>query len=91
MNPFVAFCLFVASKVFVLFLKKRPHEQEHRASLEFLLSAMQALKRRNPLSESFLIQLGFDIETAGLDILHHNSNFPASKIKGTVRLTVPFS
>lgn len=85
MNPFVAFCLFVAANVFIKFLKKKPNEQEIRASLEFLLGAMQALKRRNPLSESFLIQLGLEIEAAGLDILQHNSNFPASKIKGTVR------
>lgn len=89
MNPFVAFCVYVAARVFVQFLKRTPDDQETRASLEFLLSAMQALKRRNPLSESFLIQLGLDIEGTGLDILLHNPEMSSSMMKGTVRRTVP--
>lgn len=89
MNPFVAFCIYVAARVFVQFLKRTPDDQEIRASLEFLFSAMQAMKRRNPLSESFLIQLGLDIEGTGLDILLHNPDFSMSVVKGTVRQTVP--
>ncbi len=75
MNPFVPFCLSVASRVFVQYLKKMPNDQEVLASLEFLLSALQALKRRNPLSESFLIQLGLEIEGAGLDMILENPDF----------------
>ena len=89
MNPFVAFCIYVAARVFVQFLKRTPNDQEIRASLEFLFSAMQAMKRRNPLSESFLIQLGLDIEGTGLDILLHNPDFSMSMVKETVRQTVP--
>lgn len=85
MNPFVAFCVYVAARVFVQFLKRTPDDQEIRASLEFLLSAMQALKRRNPLSESFLIQLGLDIEGTGLDVLLQNPEMSSSMMKGTVR------
>ena len=88
MNPFVAFCLFVASRIFMQYLKKMPDDQEVRASLEFLLSAMHALKRRNPLSESFLVQLGFEIKGTSLDDLLQNADFSASMMKGTVR--IPF-
>ena len=71
MNPFMAFCLYVAARVFVQYLKKMPDDQEIRQSLEFLLAAMQALQRKNPLTESFLVQLKMDIEGSGLSF--HNS------------------
>ena len=57
------------------FLKKSPDDQEIRASLEFLLTAMSALRRKNPLTESFMVQLNLDIEGSGLDILLHNPDF----------------
>lgn len=38
-----------------------------RTSLTFLLSAMHAIKRKNPLTESFLVQLDVDLESAGLE------------------------
>ena len=66
MNPFMAFCLYVAARVFVQYLKKMPDDQEIRQSLEFLLAAMQATQRKNPLTESFLVQLRMDIEGSGL-------------------------
>ena len=47
--------------MFVQYLKSRPEDQSVRASLEFLLGAMRALKRTNPLTESFLIQLDVDL------------------------------
>ena len=68
MNPFMAFCLYVAARVFVQYLKKLPNDQEIRQSLEFLLAAMQAIQRKNPLTESFLTQLKMDIEGNGLDV-----------------------
>jgi hypothetical protein len=36
------------------------------SSLQFLLQAMQALRRKNPLTQSFLVQLDLDIERAGV-------------------------
>lgn len=62
MNPFICFCLYVSARVFVQFLKSRPEDSQTADSLRFMLSAMNALKRRNPLTESFLAQLDVDIE-----------------------------
>lgn len=62
MNPFISFCLYVSARVFVQFLKSRPDDDKTVDSLRFLLSAMHALKRRNPLTESFLVQLDVDFE-----------------------------
>lgn len=85
MNPFACFCLFVASKVFVQFLKMNPGEQETYTSLKFLISAMLILKRRNPLAESFLIQLGMEMEGTAMDVLLRDSDFSESMMKGNVR------
>lgn len=67
MNPFISFCLYVAARVFVQYLKSRPKDSQVKASLQFLLSAMHAIKRKNPLTESFLVQLDVDLEHAGLE------------------------
>ena len=67
MNPFISFCLYVAARVFVQYLKSRPKDTQIKASLQFLLSAMGAIKRKNPLTESFLVQLDVDLEGAGLE------------------------
>jgi len=67
MNPFISFCLYVAARVFVQYLKSRPNDTQVKSSLQFLLSAMHAIKRKNPLTESFLVQLDVDLEGAGLD------------------------
>ena len=66
MNPFIAFCLYVAARVFVQYLKSHKSDVAVMASLQFLLSAMQALKAKNPLTESFLVQLDVDLEGSGL-------------------------
>ena len=68
MNPFMAFCLYVAARVFVQYLKSRRDDETVKSSLRFLLAAMQALKAQNPLTESFLVQLDVDLEGSGLDI-----------------------
>lgn len=86
MNPFIAFCLYVGARVLVQTLKRNPGDQEIRASVEFLLNAMNILKRRNPLSESFLMQLSLELEGSGLDGLLHNSSFSDSMMKGVVRI-----
>ncbi|KAM5442131.1 hypothetical protein MferCBS31731_002961 [Microsporum ferrugineum] len=66
LNPFLVFCLYVAARVFVQYLKSRPQDQAVRSSLQFLLSAMNAVKRKIPLAESFLVQLDVDLEGSGL-------------------------
>lgn len=80
MNPFMAFCLYVAARVFVQYFKKMPDDQEIRQSLEFLLAAMQAIQRKNPLTESFLIQLRMDIEGSGLEASFHRSDSQYSEV-----------
>ncbi|KAI5808892.1 fungal-specific transcription factor domain-containing protein [Peziza echinospora] len=64
MNPFLSFCLYVAARVFVQYLKSRPNDEQVRASLQFLLTAMGHIKKKNPLTESFLVQL--DVDLAGM-------------------------
>jgi len=68
LHPFVAFCLYVAARVFVQYLKSKREDSAVRASLIFLLSAMNALRLLNPLTESFIVQLDVDLEGSGLDI-----------------------
>ena len=66
MNPFISFCLYVAARVFVQYLKSRPEDTQTGDSLRFLLQAMNAMKAKNPLTESFLVQLDVDLESLGL-------------------------
>lgn len=49
------------------YLKSRPNDHQIKASLHFLLTAMNVIKRRNPLTESFLVQLDVDLQSAGLE------------------------
>lgn len=78
MNPFLSFCLYVAARVFVQYLKSRPDDSQSVDSLRFLLSAMNALKRKNSLTESFLVQLDVDLEALGMRIPKLKSAFPRS-------------
>jgi hypothetical protein len=64
--------------VFVQYLKSRPDDSQSADSLRFLLSAMSALKRRNPLTESFLVQLDVDLEALGMRIPKLKAAFPRS-------------
>lgn len=66
MSPFISFCVYVAARVFVQYLKTRPNDRQMKSSLQFLLQAMQALRRKNPLTESFLVQIDLDLEAAGV-------------------------
>jgi len=66
MNPFVAFCLYVAGRVFVQYLSTKRNDQQSASSFHFLLNAMHALKKKNPLNSSFLAQLEVDMDTAGV-------------------------
>ncbi|KAI9851449.1 MAG: hypothetical protein M1838_003638 [Thelocarpon superellum] len=85
MNPFISFCLYVSARVFIQFLKTRPEDEQARASLQFLLNAMQALTRKNPLTESFLVQLEVELEGTGIEIRHQYSKFSAYK-RATLRV-----
>lgn len=76
MNPFISFCLYVSARVFVQYLKSRPEDSQTADSLRFLLSAMNALKRRNPLTESFLVQLDVDFEALAIRIPKLRNAFP---------------
>jgi len=86
MNPFIAFCLYVAARVFVQYLKSRPEDQSVRAALDFLLGALRALKRINPLAESFLVQLDVDLGTA--EETNLSSRFSSSAGQSAVRTAV---
>jgi hypothetical protein len=78
MNPFMSFCLYVSARVFVQYLKSRPDDSQTVDSLGFLISAMNALKRRNPLTESFLVQLDVDLEALAMRIPKLRNAFPRS-------------
>ncbi|KAF2189651.1 hypothetical protein K469DRAFT_625474 [Zopfia rhizophila CBS 207.26] len=82
MNPFISFCVYVAARVFVQYLKTRPKDQQMNSSLQFLLQAMQALRRKNPLTESFLVQLDLDLDSAGVLGLQQKPQFNPTQ-KGT--------
>ena len=85
------FCLYVAARVFIQFLKATSEDAETRSSLSFLLTAMAWLKAKNPLSESFLVQLGLDIQGSGLGHVLPNPDV-ASQVPDTVssRSCIPF-
>ncbi|ATY63626.1 binuclear zinc transcription factor [Cordyceps militaris] len=76
MNPFISFTLYVAARVFVQYLKSRPDDDVTADALRFLLSAMNALKKRNPLTESFLVQLDVDFEALASRIPKLKNAFP---------------
>ncbi|KAL6858588.1 fungal-specific transcription factor domain-containing protein [Trichoderma novae-zelandiae] len=76
MNPFIAFCLYVSARVFTQYLKSKPDDAQTIDSLRFLIAAMNALKRRNPLTESFLVQLDVDFEALALKFPKLRGAFP---------------
>lgn len=55
-------------------MKSRPSDENVKSSLYFMLAAMHAMKKKNPLAESFLVQLDVDLESAGLDDMRHLSS-----------------
>ncbi|KAK3941862.1 transcriptional activator protein acu-15 [Diplogelasinospora grovesii] len=89
MNPFLSFTLYVASRVFVQYLKSRPDDSQTTDSLRFLLAAMNALKRRNPLTESFLVQLDVDLEALGMRVPKLKTAFPRSSDSPGPRTPMP--
>ncbi|CAI7672461.1 unnamed protein product [Penicillium discolor] len=69
LNPFMSFCLYIAARVFVQYLKSRPEDSSVHSSLQFLVSALNAMKNKNPLTESFLVQLDVDLDGTGIRAL----------------------
>ncbi|KGO78544.1 Transcription factor, fungi [Penicillium italicum] len=69
LNPFTSFCLYIAARVFVQYLKSRPEDSSVHSSLQFLVSALNAMKNKNPLTESFLVQLDVDLDGTGIRAL----------------------
>lgn len=87
MNPYMPFCLYVAARVFIQLLKANARDLEISRSLNFLLAAMAWLKTKNPLSESFLVQLSLDIQGSGLDHVLRNPEL-ATRLKDTVSAVI---
>lgn len=48
--------------MFVQYLKSRPDDTVVQSSLNFIIAALNALKKKNPLTETFLVQLDVDME-----------------------------
>lgn len=65
----MSFCLYIAARVFVQYLKSRPEDSTVHSSLQFLVSALNAMKNKNPLTESFLVQLDVDLDGTGIRAL----------------------
>ena len=75
MHPFISFCLYVAARIYVQVYKKQPDDRSTYNNLENLLNAMQAIRKKNPLTESFLVQLMVDLEGTSFDTPLNNSRF----------------
>lgn len=67
------------------YLKSRPDDYMVRSSLEFIVSALNALKSKNPLTDSFLAQLEVDLDGA-----HHKGFSSVSHgLKGVRLPSIP--
>lgn len=71
LNPFMSFCLYISARVFVQYLKSRPDDSTVHSSLQFVISALNAMKNKNPLTESFLVQLDVDLEGTGIKAMEN--------------------
>ena len=80
------FCLYMAARVFIEYLKWRPKDEQIKSSLQFLLAAMNALQKWNPLTLSFLAQLKVDVDdiriATGSDI---EESMAESLVRSSVR------
>lgn len=90
-NPFMAFCIYASARVFIQYLRSRPHDLTARSSLEFIVNILNALKRKNPLSESFLTQLDVDMEGIGFQIPGLTRTPPVTSVVCNSPLNVPDS
>jgi len=89
----MSFCLYVASRVFIQYLRARRNDARFQSSLSFVLSAMNAMKKKNALNEAFLAQLDVEMEACNLPrppfsvtlggVLHQVSNVISVVISST--------
>ena len=84
----MVFCVYVAARVIVQHQKTLPDDKTPMSSLEFLVSAMRALKRKHPLAGSFSAQLEVEIKQQGMLNPNIHSQFMASQNR-CVRITAP--
>jgi hypothetical protein len=68
-NPFLAYCLYIAARVLIQNLKPKSKDSQIIATLQLIMAAMHSFKRRNPFTGSFLTQLEVDMEGIGIDVL----------------------
>ncbi|CAI7665399.1 unnamed protein product [Penicillium pancosmium] len=54
-----------------IYLKSRPDDSTVYSSLQFVISALNAMKNKNPLTESFLVQLDVDLEGTGIKAMEN--------------------
>ncbi|CAI7573504.1 unnamed protein product [Penicillium viridicatum] len=85
LNPFMSFCLYIAARVFVQYLKSRPEDSSVHSSLQFLVSALNAMKNKNPLTESFLVQLDVDLDGTGIRALDDKPKTNMSAVHSIVQ------
>ncbi|KAJ5899131.1 hypothetical protein N7495_003875 [Penicillium taxi] len=85
LNPFMSFCLYVAARVFVQYLKSRPDDLTVYSSLQFVIGALNAMKAKNPLTESFLVQLDVDLEGTGLRAIDSSKPSSSAAIKEMIK------
>lgn len=81
----MSFCLYISARVFVQYLKSRPDDSTVQSSLQFVIGALNAMKSKNPLTESFLVQLDVDLEGTGIRAV--NASF-ADSAKQTAQIMV---
>jgi hypothetical protein len=89
MNPFLPFCIFVATRVFVQHVKRRPNDHDTASSVRFLLSAMTVLQAMNPLAASLLVQLDVELVGTGLEAHPDDARYQPRFKKSAVRLAPP--
>jgi hypothetical protein len=89
MNPFFSFCVFIASRVFIQYLKSHPEDEQVTISLKFLIGSLGQMKKRNPLAESFLAQLDLDLNGT-LDTPENIRKFQHTRKKGQVSYSYDF-
>ena len=93
LNPFMSFCLYISARVFVQYLKSRPDDTSVFSSLQFVVGALNVMKAKNPLTESFLVQLDVDLEGTGIRGLQNSKSESAHVIQAIVSsfpFPVPF-
>ncbi|KAI9761380.1 MAG: hypothetical protein M4579_001030 [Chaenotheca gracillima] len=88
MNPFISFCLYVAARVFAQAWKERPDDESLTSAIGFLLNAMGTLRKKHPLTESFLVQLDLDLEGMGMDHPKNNAAFSFTLKKGVSEISL---